>query len=399
MLDTTVWQRAEDAVVAGDVTTLDRLLLDHGESLRKERPQSSWSGGLTPQYDAPNARAIIAANHHFISWGEYAAFDDARAQRNSPVARFEAAVDAIVSGDAATLEALLREDPELIRARSTRTHHSTLLHYVGANGVEGFRQRTPKNAVDVAKVLLDAGAEVDAAADMYGGGSTTLGLVATSIHPKLAGLQNELIDVLLLRGAAIDNAGAAGNRHPLVPGCLANGRPEAAEYLARRGAPLDLASAAGIGWLDVVKSYFEPDGNLKASATRAQMEKGFSLACGYGRAPVVDFLLDRGMKADAWLKDHGSGHSGLHVAAYGGHVDIVKTLLRRGAPVDVTDDTWGTTPLIWALHAWSESPMAPPERYHEVVALLVAAGSVVKPEWLDWDKVRADPGMLAALTG
>jgi hypothetical protein len=88
-------------------------------------------------------------------------------------------VDAVVAGDADTLTHLLNQNPELIHVRSMRTHHATLLHYVGANGVEGWRQRTPKNAVRIAEILLDAGSEVDAAADMYHGGCTTLGLVAT----------------------------------------------------------------------------------------------------------------------------------------------------------------------------------------------------------------------------
>jgi len=34
-----------------------------------------------------------------------------------------------------------------------------------------------------------------------------------------------------------------------------------------------------------------------------------------------------------------------------------------------------------------------------VVVLLVAAGARVEPEWLEADKVRADPAMLAALRG
>ena len=46
---------------------------------------------------------------------------------------------------------------------------ATLLHYVGANGVEGYRQQSPPNAVAIARLLLDAGAEVDAFAGMYGG--------------------------------------------------------------------------------------------------------------------------------------------------------------------------------------------------------------------------------------
>ena len=71
---------------------------------------------------------------------------DARPSRNSKLA-----VDAVVTGDVAALERLLRENPELVRARSTREHRATLLHYVAANGVEDYRQKTPRNAVEIAK--------------------------------------------------------------------------------------------------------------------------------------------------------------------------------------------------------------------------------------------------------
>ena len=108
-----------------------------------------------------------------------------------------AAVEAVVSGDVATLQSLLREHPELIHARSARRHHATLLHYVGANGVEGERQTTPKNALDVAQILLDAGAEVDALADMYDEKCTTMSMLVSSSHPNEAGLQTALAEKLL----------------------------------------------------------------------------------------------------------------------------------------------------------------------------------------------------------
>src|SRR5712691_9047458 len=120
---------------------------------------------------------------------------------SAPASRFEAAVDAIVGGDLALLARLLGEDPGLVRARSTRPHRATLLHYVAANGVEDERQRTPRNAVEVTRMLLEAGAEVDAEADVYGGGARTLGLVATSIHPAHAGVLVPLIELLLEAGA------------------------------------------------------------------------------------------------------------------------------------------------------------------------------------------------------
>src|ERR1044072_3498701 len=119
--------------------------------------------------------------------------------------RIEAAADAIVAGDIKTLKRLLETDPALVRVRSQHEHRATLLHYVSANGVEGYRQRTPRNIVKITKLLIDAGAEVDAEADVYGGGATALGLAATSVHPYRAGVQNELIQILLDHVAEIDH--------------------------------------------------------------------------------------------------------------------------------------------------------------------------------------------------
>jgi hypothetical protein len=66
--------------------------------------------------------------------------------------------------------------------------------------------------------------------------------------------------------------------------------------------------------------------------------------------------------------------------------------------VDVTDETYGTTPLAWAMYGWSEDRTAPGGHYYEVVAMLVAAGAAVRPLWLESAKVQADPKMRAALT-
>jgi len=97
----------------------------------------------------------------------------------------------------------LRANPVLVHARSTRKHHSTLLHYVGSNGVEGFRQRTPKHIVTVQRCFSTRAPTSTRRPDMYGGGSDTLGLASTSIHPVTAGVQDELMAFLLARGASI----------------------------------------------------------------------------------------------------------------------------------------------------------------------------------------------------
>ncbi len=153
-------------------------------------------------------------------------------------------------GDIAILEKLLRDNPDLIRTPLTRRHQATLLHYVSANGIEGYRQKTPNNIVQITDLLLRAGADVNAVADVYGG-STTLALVATSVHPERAGVQESLMQLLLDHGANIDAANSPAG--PLINVCLANGRAQAAEFLATRGAHLDLEGAAGVGRLDVVQ--------------------------------------------------------------------------------------------------------------------------------------------------
>jgi hypothetical protein len=356
-----------------------------------------------------DAQYIIAQQHQFENWPALAKHIKALNQKNSRVARFEAAVDAIVAGDVTRLKRLLREHPELIRARSTREHRAMLLHYVGANAVEAYRQKTPKNAVKIAELLLKAGAEVDADLD-YGPmrkryperiGSTTLGLAATSCHPAIAGVQIPLLDILIKYGAGVD--GIPGGWNPLIA-ALHNGRGQSASHLAEHGARLDLEGAAGVGRLDRLKDFFERDGSLKANATKAQMEYGLMWACEYGHARVVDFLLKRGVNVGA--QPH--GETGLHWAAYAGHARIVKTLLRWKSPVAIKDRRFGGTPLGWALYGWCERPPGADHRgYYEVVARLVSAGATVAQKWLaDPDrglpiakKMRADGRMLAAVNG
>jgi len=392
-----IWKSAEEALVSGDALTLERLLRDHDALFREQRPDSSWCGGLSAEYSRGDVKAIIAREHHFQNWGEFSEYQTALKEKDSPEAQFEAAVEAIINGDIDTLERLLRDNRTLVHARSKRKHHSTLLHYVGANGVEGFRQKTPHNAVKVAEILLNAGAEIDSMADMYGG-STTLGLIATSIHPVIAGVQLPLMELFLARGARIDGGfeevNKGGYTHGAVNGCLANGRPKAAEFLAARGARLDLEGAAGVGRLDVVRSFFNEDGSLKATATEAQMKSGFNWACEYGRTDVVEFLVQKGIK----LGEIHRGETGLHWAAYAGHADIVKLLLERNAPIEVRDESWHNTPLGWALHGWIHPPNEQAQRsYYDVVALLLGAGASVDPKWLSNEKVRGDERMRATL--
>ncbi|HEV8147013.1 MAG TPA: ankyrin repeat domain-containing protein [Bryobacteraceae bacterium] len=339
------------------------------EAFRADVQKRLRKSNRGPRFALGDAEFLVAQSNGFESWLKLRKHIEAVARKNSPVALFEEAADAVIAGDIAKLRHMLREHPKLVRARSTRTHRSTLLHYVSANGVEDFRQKTPKNIVDVAKILIDAGAEVDA--ENNPGRGTTVGLIATSYHPAAAGVQIALLELLLDSGASPDGLPSGWN--PLTA-ALANGRGDAAAYLAKRGAKLDLEGSAGVGRLDVVQSFLTKGGRLRGGATKEQLKSGFAWACEFGHTRVVEFLLDRGMTVDDRLRHH--NQNALHWAAYGGHLELVKLLLSRGARVDSKDETHTGTPLEWAVYALRERP---PEfkdgKYDAVIKVLSAASS------------------------
>lgn len=342
----------------------------------------------------------IAREHGFESWPRFCRHIQEVTRKSTLLSKFEMAADAIVDGDLGKLKSLLSKNAELVRARSSRAHGAPLIHYVAANGVEDFRQKTPRNIVAITKYLLRAGAEVDAVSQEYGAASTALGLTATSYHPAKAGVQIALLKILLDAGASIN--GAPGGWNPLVA-ALHNGRGDAAAYLAEQGARLDLEGAAGVGRLDLVKSYFDRRGRLKVGAAVTQLSHGFLWACEYGRTEVVEFLVRRVPELSTRKV---RGETGLHWAAYGGHAETVDTLLNGGAPVNATDERFDGTPLGWALYAWSDPP---PEfrrgRYYKVVESLVRAGATVEKSWIESPhrdhpvalKIRSDARMSAAL--
>ena len=133
----------------------------------------------------------MSREYGFHDWCEVAALGD-----KTTSSEFELALDDIVAGHLEALRARLKANPKLATERSAYGHGSTLLHYLGANGVETHRQKTPTNAASIARLLIDSGADVRSEARMYGGGQTAYMLAATSAHPQNAGILDGLLEVL-----------------------------------------------------------------------------------------------------------------------------------------------------------------------------------------------------------
>jgi ankyrin repeat protein len=302
--------------------------------------------------DLADAQLTVARYYDFQNWQALAEYAEAVTQDASPVFQFESAVEAVITGALAQLETSLRENPELVRARSTRithfdppVHRATLLHYVAANGVEGYRQRTPQNAVEIAKTLLHAGAEVDALADMYGGHYTTMSMLVSSCHPANAGVQVALVETLLDFGASVDGMGSTKWRSPLMT-ALAFGYRSAAEALARRGARVDnIVAAAGLGRLDDAA-------RLLGAAGSESRHRALALAAQHGHVDIVRLLLDAGEDPSRYNPDGNHSHSTpLHQAVLAGHDAVVRLLVERGARLDIKDTVYQGTPLGWAIYA------------------------------------------------
>ncbi len=340
---------------AGDRSAINVFWTSHPRFLDEKIP---WlTRHLSPEdiqqapLDQSDARLALARWYDFWNWQRLAEYAEAVNDTRSAVARFESAVDAVINGDASSLAALLKDHPDLATARSTRVnkfdppvHRATLLHYIAANGVEGYRQKTPPNAVEIARLLLESGAEPDALADMYGGQCTTMSMLVSSSHPARAGLQVPLVNLLLDFGASVDERGGGSWTSPLMT-ALAFGFLPAAEALVGRGARVEtLAAAAGLGRLDDSR-------RLLASADADDRHRALALAAQLGHVEVARLLLDAGEDPNRYNPPNTHSHSTpLHQAISANHMDVVQLLVERGARLDIRDTIFQGTPLGWAEH-------------------------------------------------
>jgi hypothetical protein len=245
---------------------------------------------------------------------------------------FRRAVDLIDAGDMAGLREHLRSHPRLARERvifegGNYFHNPTLLEFVAENPVR--RGKLPKNIVEIAKVILEAGVEQAAL-------NETLMLISTGSVPRECGLQIPLINLLCDHGADPNTAAHAAALH---------GELEALNALIARGVRIDLPLAAALNRVQDFR-------RMLASADAQTRHLAMALGAQYGRVEIVRLLLDAGEDPDRFNPIGGHSHATpLHQAAGAGYEELARLLVERGARLDIKDVLWRGTPADWARYA------------------------------------------------
>jgi ankyrin repeat protein len=209
--------------------------------------------------------------------------------------------EAAARGDAERVRSLLAADPST--ATLEDEHSKTPLHWAAE-----------KNRVEVARLLIEAGAPLDR--------ETTWG--ATPLEWAANVGSHEVAAVLLehTTGRPSFWVAAALGLRDVVEAYLAGPTPESPVFHAHPHWPNDSAYAQG-----------------------DSLSHAFVSASRNGHTDVAMLLLERGARLEA--KGYFGG-TALHWAAMNGHEATVLALLDRGASIEAKDDHFRSPPIGWA---------------------------------------------------
>ena len=323
---------------------------------------------LTARVTLADAQLAVAREYGFESWArlKHRVELGDRIAGVRPHPRFEEALAALKAGDVERLRTLITEVPELLHARTNLEPPygyftgATLLHHVAGNPT--WDGPLPANIVEVARLLLERGADANAMT-LGPNGGTTMALVITSKQASDANVSGALIELLLRHGAALDLNDRTGavvqdpGRRDVLELPLANHAPRAAEKLIELGARRDVCAAAALGRMDLLRDCFDAAGRLRRGWFPRRRGKaigerdaiGLALLFAYvnARRDAVEFLLEKDGNWDMTGVNNGTA---LHRAAWGGDLEMVRRLVGKGADVHNRDNPFHSTPMSWAQH-------------------------------------------------
>jgi ankyrin repeat protein len=336
-----------------------------------------WDAPLTER----GAREVVAREHGFQTWAALRRHVVTLRESGEPFARAYRAVEA---RDVEALTEELDRFPDLVAARGTNgndllgmagaTRDDRLVALLLARGVDPSRgnvhgwtalhQAAYGNHVELARMLLDAGARVDVSARGHGG---------TPLVVALFWGNRETAELLAERGVVPRNLRAAAGlgRLDLIDELAgANGQPapeagaQRGFYRPHSGFPPWQPAENGQEVLDEALSWAARNDRVEAldvlvargAAVDADVYRGTALAwaAACGRTPAIRRLLALGADPNARTTfggpEHGERATALHLAAQDGHLEAIETLLDGGADPTVRDGIYDSPPAGWAEH-------------------------------------------------
>ncbi len=261
----------------------------------------------------------------------------------------------------------------------------------GEHGWAPLGQAVMNMHADVAELMLTRGGRwsieiaaglgnVEKATELLADGANPdeaeLGLVTPLRFAAVTGHAN-VAELLLEAGAEVD----AATRPPGLTAlfCAAwKGRADVVELLLEAGAAVDatcplgrtpLHQAARAGHADVVALLLKGGADLQAADDQGKAPIHY--AAWAGQRDMVALLLGEGMDVDA---ADDNGWTPLHWAVEGDHLEVARLLIERGADVNAADQNGGT-PLLCATGA--EAAKWPKTGRADLVALLLDNGADV----------------------
>jgi ankyrin repeat protein len=333
------------------------------------------------RHDAPltldGARSVLAQEHGLADW---AALNDHLIRPDDDP--FVRAYRAVEGHDLDALKVVLDEHPDVVAA-------------VGTNGNDLLGMAGGTCDERTVALLLERGADVTHA-NVHGW---------TPLHQAAYGDLPLIARMVLDAGAKVDADARGTGGTPLVV-ALFWGNRTTAELLAEHGVhPRNLRAAAGLGRLDLVaevladgsagarRGFYRPHGGFpawtpsddpqevldealswaarsdRADALSALVAEGadvaadvyrgtaLSWAAACGRVASVRRLVELGADVNQRTTFGGPAHgektTALHLAAQAGRLDAIRALLDLGADPRATDDLYQSTPADWAEHGGS----------------------------------------------
>lgn len=337
--------------------------------------------------DAAHAEASVAIGARLLALGADA--NTFTTQPDNPATRLSVLYRASERGNAGLVRLLLQHGAEPNDGESmyhaAERNHRDVMELLLAHGAEisavhphwnntvlyflaGYRDGQPMaaSATEGMRWLLEHGADPNVPSDTC---------QETPLHRVAAmGRAAPVIRMLLEHGADAKRARSDGRTAYEL--ALRAGHTEIADLLRGHGAESELRpvdsfmAACAVGNEADARRLLDSDPRLLDTLLSAQPDI-LAHAAGHGHTEAIRTLIALGVEV---ARENDDGGTALHWAAWNARVASVRLLLEHGAPVNVRDNRFGSSPLAWAAHG-SKNCCSADEDYIAVIDLLLAAGA------------------------